>query len=584
MNLLSGCEKENTQHIPNFTLSADRVEGLTTDVFTFIINPQLHTPPDEKLYGRWDWEGDSLFNTLFTDDLEVLHRFYKPGNHWVICEVLSLSGGKALDTININVRQGYSAPKASFKVLPETGHFKTDFLFDASETIDDEDSLETLQFRWDFQDDGLWDTPYLNEPTIRYKFDKLEHFKVSLEVLDPSKRSGSISQILEVHRTDTCIVPDFIWWSENGRVSDVFVFNASSSYHQSDPDKTLVFKWQFPNQEYTESLEDPIIEHQFRSPGIKKVVLLIEDDDGLQNSLERDLFVTVENMPPTPKIITPIRYGNVETQFYLNAWESKDDMTPTSKLLLRWDFDGDGNWDTGKSDEMEVHHQYTSPGTYTCILEAEDDEGLNSITSFGFEVSPYVYPTGYFQDKRDGKYYGTVKIGDQWWMSENLDYRMETKMNLPHVQKCYNEDPKNCDKYGALYALDFVITFMDYYEDSICPESWHIPTKMEIDNLTDNIEYPNGMEALRPSGSSGFNALFGGYITYECILCDTCTKCIYVYHHRDINFSTYFMTSSYRANRDDPRIYSLNIQNNYAELYPTETNMYGYYSLRCVKD
>ena len=94
-------------------------------------------------------------------------------------------------------------------------------------------------------------------------------------------------------------------------------------------------------------------------------------------------------------------------------------------------------------------------------------------------------------------------------MSENLDFRMQPKRGLPHIQKCYDDDPVNCD---------------------------------------------------------------------------TCTICAYVYHHRYINFSTYFMTSGYRQNRVPPRIYTLNIQTNYSELYPIETNFLGYYSLRCVKD
>ena len=102
--------------------------------------------------------------------------------------------------------------------------------------------------------------------------------------------------------------------------------------------------------------------------------------------------------------------------------------------------------------------------------------------------------------------------------------------------------------------------------------------------LIENVEYPKGMNALIPGGSSGFNALFGGYILYDCILCDTCTRCKYVYRHQHKGFSTYFLTSSFRLNSVPPKIYSLNIQTNYSELYPIETNMLGYYSLRCVKD
>jgi len=579
--LLAGCQKEAAQHIPYFAISANEVEGLTTDIFTLSVNSDSHIPDNEKIYCRWDWEGDSIYDTRFSDDLEVYHRFYILGNHLVICEALSLSGGKAIDSILILVDQGYSAPKAKFTIIPETGHFLTNFLFDASLTFDDEDSLETLKFRWDFQDDGLWDTPYLNEPTIYHQFKNIDINRVSLEVMDPSRRSGSYSQLVKPHRTDTCIVPDFTWSSETGRAGDIFVFDASSSYHKTEPNKTFVYKWLFPEQEYTEGTINPVLEHQFNYPGRKRIILLIEDDNGLQNTLERELFVSIENIPPKPKIITPTRYGNIETQFYLNGWESIDDHTPPSKLLLRWDFDGDGNWDTNKSTEKELYHQYITSGTYTCILEAEDEGGLIDTTSIVFEVSPYTNPTGYITDVRDWKLYGTVKIGDHWWMSENLDYRIDPKMGRPSIQRCYDDSPTSCDKYGALYSISFTMNLINS-GISICPTGWHIPSRKEMDNLIDNIESPHGMTALRPSGSSGFNALFSGYIFYEIdkyfmILPNS-------YRHKDIGFATQFLTSSYRPRRVPPNVYTLQIQKNYNELYPRETNMQGFYSLRCVKD
>ena len=217
-------------------------------------------------------------------------------------------------------------------------------------------------------------------------------------------------------------------------------------------------------------------------------------------------------------------------------------------------------------------------------MQAEDEEGQTDTTSFYFEVSGYDYPTGYFKDKRDNKYYSTVKIGDYWWMSENLDRRMEKKQNLPHVQMCYDNDEENCDKYGALYAIEFLSKYQEYYEDSICPEGWHIPGRIEMGNLIDNIDYPDGMSALRPGGSSGFNALLSGYIIYQCNTGENCHPCCYSYSHYHKGFSTYFMTNSYRLRSLPARIYTLNIQTNDSELYPVETNAFGYYSLRCVRD
>ena len=165
--LVLGCQKDNNQHIPLFDIEVDQKAGLTTDIFSLVINPLSTSPSNEKLHCRWDWEGDSIFNTRFSNDLEVDHRFFKPGNYKVICEVLSLSGGKA------------------------------------------------------------WDTPFLDEPTVYHQFKIMEDFKVSLTVLDPSQRSGSFSKVLELHRTDTCIVPEFIWTCGNwdtGKNSDMESF------------------------------------------------------------------------------------------------------------------------------------------------------------------------------------------------------------------------------------------------------------------------------------------------------------------------------------------------------------------------
>lgn len=580
--LLSGCKKDNVQLNPDFSLSTNLIKGLTTDVFVLSIEPEDQIPQDEKLYGRWDWEGDSIFNTRFNDDMEVQHRFLKPGSYSVMCEVMNLSGNKASDSIKIVVEQGYSAPKAKFTVIPESGNYKTTFAFDASYTVDDEDSLETLLFRWDFQDDGLWDTPFSNEPTASHKYDLIDDFVVKLEVVDPKKKYASVFETVVVHNIDTCIRPNFTWWSANGRVSDTVEFDASSSYHQNDPEKELFYKWIFPDEEYPDFADTADTKYKFHTPGEKKVVLVVKDDDGLQNSIEKKLFMAIENTPPRPHILTPSLYGSRQTQFFFNLRQSLDDHTATSKLLFRWDFDGDSVWDTNQNSDLEVYYQYGTAGIYTCFLEAEDEEGLRDTTSIVLDVSPYDYQTGYLKDKRDNKYYGTVKIGDQWWMSQNLDYRIPPKEDLPHVQKCIFIG--GCERFGSLYALEFANAYMATYHDNICPEGWHIPSQEEMEKLIENVEYPGGMNALIPHGSSGFNALFGGYITYTLVFNVILNSWQYKYMYKDSGFSTYFMTTTHWSEQVYPRIYTLNIQTNYAELYPIKTHYHGYYSLRCVKD
>ena len=123
---------------------------------------------------------------------------------------------------------------------------------------------------------------------------------------------------------------------------------------------------------------------------------------------------------------------------------------------------------------------------------------------------------GTMKDRRDGKTYKTVKIGDQEWMAENLNYQTGES-------KCYENKPENCDKYGRLYVWREAVT--------ACPDGWHLPNEQEFEDLktlagqkADDIdqagtvlkstigwsENGNGTDGL------GFGALpAGGYGSYD---------------------------------------------------------------------
>lgn len=105
---------------------------------------------------------------------------------------------------------------------------------------------------------------------------------------------------------------------------------------------------------------------------------------------------------------------------------------------------------------------------------------------------------GSLTDERDGQVYKTVKISEQWWMAENLNFRYPPKDGtLDSCSFCFNDSLEYCEKYGRLYlwsaAMDSAALFSDngkgcgmdagctpvYPVRGVCPEGWHIPSKEE---------------------------------------------------------------------------------------------------------
>ena len=84
---------------------------------------------------------------------------------------------------------------------------------------------------------------------------------------------------------------------------------------------------------------------------------------------------------------------------------------------------------------------------------------------------------GTFTDFRDGQTYRTVKIGEQVWMAENLNFKTDSSW-------CYNDEESNCQKYGRLYSWNAA--------RSACPVDWHLPSKAEFETL---LKAVGGMES-----------------------------------------------------------------------------------------
>ena len=207
---------------------------------------------------------------------------------------------------------------------------------------------------------------------------------------------------------------------------------------------------------------------------------------------------------------------------------------------------------------------------------------------------------GTMTDSRDGKTYKTVKIGNQIWMAENLNYADSAKTpSLKGKSWCYQDSVRYCNVTGRLYTWAAAIDSVKLAKDTvnpldcgfgktctlpakvqgICPTGWHLPSYNEWNALFTAVggqstaatalksqtgwnNNGNGTDAI------GFSALPAG--------------------NRNDNgdyygggYNTYFWSSTEYGSNDAYDMY-LNYNNGNAGL--GLNYKYNGFSVRCVKD
>ncbi|MBN1397587.1 MAG: hypothetical protein JXA06_06100 [Bacteroidetes bacterium] len=194
--------------------------------------------------------------------------------------------------------------------------------------------------------------------------------------------------------------------------------------------------------------------------------------------------------------------------------------------------------------------------------------------------------TGTFTDNRDNKIYNWVKIGNQTWMSENLNYDAGTG-SWVYSEAAYNDEAANATAYGRLYDWETAC--------NVCPNGWHLPSDIEWTELTNFLESnsygyegsgndiaksmaaASGWTGIDSAGtvgndqasnnSSGFSALPGGGRVYG-----TCST---------LRFSGYWWSSTEFDSND---AYCRFMHANFKEVLRNHYNKSYGLSIRCIKD
>lgn len=96
--------------------------------------------------------------------------------------------------------------------------------------------------------------------------------------------------------------------------------------------------------------------------------------------------LNTNSRPVAAFTVTPMT-GATGEEFSFDASSCADEEDLEEDLQVRWDWDGDGNWDTSFSTDKTVTHAYLLPGNYTIRMEVLDTGGLSDVTSATVEVT-----------------------------------------------------------------------------------------------------------------------------------------------------------------------------------------------------
>lgn len=232
--------------------------------------------------------------------------------------------------------------------------------------------------------------------------------------------------------------------------------------------------------------------------------------------------------------------------------------------------------------------------------KSSSSRGLFDMTKDEFLNPEITYGT--MTDTRDNKTYKIVKIGDQVWMAENLNYADSTKTpSLKGKSWCYENAADSCAKYGRLYtwaaAIDSVALANDADNPQICgygktctlptvvqgvcPEGWHLPSYDEWETLFKAVGGSSAAGKALKSGSGwsgngngtdayGFSALPAGY------------RYRYGYFDYAGNIAIFWSASQYENNSD--RAYYMSLSYGYEDANVYYNDKYYGYSVRCLQD
>ncbi len=346
---------------------------------------------------------------------------------------------------------GQALRKAEIKVLTEKIYAGESAEFELKLLLPSYEDPDDVTARWDFDSDGNFETGFSQRKIVThvYPFLDVNQTSPTVEIIWPDGKHTTIRRSEKyrisknknfVIRSPKIVAPILsISPSAKGR-DEKLIFKFDASLSKISTNSWL--EWSFDGESFY--IDDKIITKQFSSSGKHEV--RVRTCFNRANPICAETTETVEVDQDATDFRAEMWIQNLASSFSYSSYEKNAKATVGEKLKFsshylnfygksqkfqfRWDFDGDGNFDTNFSDTSFAEKTFNRVGEFETLVEIRNEEGVSATTTKIVTIIKNTPPKGTFFISPEKIIVGenvriTSKVADNATYSSRLEIRFD---------------------------------------------------------------------------------------------------------------------------------------------------------------
>lgn len=271
---------QNLTHRNQPTVRQVYQSGVVGDQWRFTAQTRSNGTSVRDLQYRWRFASQEPW-TLWRSEATAFHQFFVPGQYELLVQAKSSdhdsyqAQAKLIVQIDANTN-----PEGDFQVITSPDHWFSGQKIGFKPLVyDRESSSYQLKTRWDFDQDGVWDTVWRSPSNQDFTYSRAGKYVISLQIKDPSGALRLIRrqiQIKESIKPQASIDVNY----KTGSTDTTFQLDASQSQGQA-----LQYRWQIYGEPNLQNRQGSKISLRFRTLGTKWITLTVIDPHGLTDQV-----------------------------------------------------------------------------------------------------------------------------------------------------------------------------------------------------------------------------------------------------------------------------------------------------------